>query len=110
MNMVITLLEMKPDEPSLSMWVPPRLRRVRPSPMSSAGMAMDPWVRPGVLGLGGLANEVSWALALAVALALALASGVLLLFPPALAPGDLWPKGVAPALAIWLSTAADGQT
>ena len=104
--MVITLLEMKPDEPSLSMWVPPRLRRVRPSPISSAGMvmAMDPRVRPGVLGVEGLANGVSCALALTVALAqalaLALACGVPLRFL------DPRPKGVAPALVIWL---ANGQ-
>ena len=76
MNMVITLLEIKPDEPSLSMWVPPRLRRVRPSPASFAGMAMNPRARPGVFGVVGLANEVSWALALVVDFALALAGGV----------------------------------
>ena len=93
------------------MWVPPRLRRQRPSPMSSADMSMDPWGGPGVFGVGvfgvgglafalamdprvrpgALGVEVSWALVLA----LALASGVPLLFP------DPRPKGVAPALAIW---------
>ena len=98
MNMVITLLEIKPDEPSLSMWVPPQLRRVRPSPASFAGMAMNPRARSGVFGVVGLANEVSWALALVVDFALALASGVALMFAvPRL-------KGVAPALVMCAAT------
>lgn len=95
--MVITLLEINADAPSLTMWVPPRLRRVRPpSPLSVSEMAMDPRVGRGVLGAGDLANGVSWALALPVALTLALPRGEPLLFR------DPRPKGVATALVIWL--------
>ena len=103
MNMVVTLLEMKPDAPALSMCVPPRLRRVRPSPMSSAGPALDFRVWPGVLGVAGLGAWVSWALAVAlgVAVALAVALAEALVRGVALLLRDPWPKGVLQALAIW---------
>lgn len=104
MNMVITLVETKPDEPSRSMCVPPRLRRVRPT-WASASESMDDRLQPCVLGVAGLVkgvpgtlvNGVPWALALALALAI----GVVLLLP------DPRPVGVMSPFAIELAMAAE---
>ena len=104
MNMVMTLLEMKPEAPSRSMCVPPRLRRVRPT-WASASANVAPWTCfcfTGVVGLvtgvvlilerlpkalvkgvcGALGNEVPGVLALV------LTKGVVLLLP------DPWALGV----------------
>jgi hypothetical protein len=95
MNMVMTQLEMKPEAPSRSMWVPPRLRRVRPTWAS-----VEAWAQLWVLGVVVLAlvNGVPGALVKgvpeALALALALACGVVLQLP------DPWALGVWSALPI----------
>ena len=57
MNMVMTLLEMKPEAPSRSMCVPPRLRRVRPT-WASAPANVAPWTCFCVTGVVGLVTRV----------------------------------------------------
>ena len=105
MNMVVMLVDRNPEEPSLSMCLPPRLRRVRLT-WASSSVALDACWRLGVLGVscGALVNGVPWALVKRAcgalfkgvpwALALAFACGVDLLLP------DPRPVGVMACFAI----------